>query len=574
MNKIKISVFFGIVAFTMIVFYTSSTAFFQGRLARNLKPLPAYNENTCYDPDEGKNYEVQSTTFGKMAGRSSSESKFTDYCDIAGKLVEYSCDGKKVIETKENCDSWCNEGRCITEKNIDKTTCGDTVKQTWEECDGDSFCTSECKIKTTYKVVPWQQESFQDDHKLKVGDKLQVGGELNIRIEKIQKEAPPHVTFSIWSKNINNECKFISNTGQLSLKNPNDWETFREFTDSFIELMEVNNDEVTIRRYMGPKARQRCQEIIPSDKKNLACSFYPDNNGYYVENAYFRVHFNSKKNQSQQRAEYTANVLQNCFDEIKKKFPSAEKATLNDKWAAYPKINSDSYSGASADYQRISLPSTIIDVPGNGQLYDRLLELKNGQCLLAWDNTLSHELTHLIFFNTILQRGYDHGSSILPNNQSSSSLDLSEGQADYLPKFIARDYSNFENADWYNKQICLKDTLKDTSNGAKPEELKYKNIFAGKGFDQNHYEAGYCFFDRVENICGKDSISYLFEEVLKKSGSYESQPTIFSILASVCDESKVKEIMTDFGFDQSLLELQETYPVGSFDSGKNTPGCL
>lgn len=99
---------FGILVIGGLAFYSGSAELFQGRFVKD--PLPAYDENKCYDSDGGKNYEYAGTIYGKI-----SRSKFgnkTDVCATRTKVKEYFCDGKFIQSEEYACENGCSAGAC------------------------------------------------------------------------------------------------------------------------------------------------------------------------------------------------------------------------------------------------------------------------------------------------------------------------------------------------------------------------------------------------------------------------------------------------------------------------------
>lgn len=100
----------GLIVFSGIALYSGSAELFQGRMSKSSNPLPAYDENKCYDSDGGKNYDEAGTVFGKIS-RSKSGSK-SDFCSSGTALTEYYCDGKFIKNEEYACDNGCSDGVC------------------------------------------------------------------------------------------------------------------------------------------------------------------------------------------------------------------------------------------------------------------------------------------------------------------------------------------------------------------------------------------------------------------------------------------------------------------------------
>jgi len=463
-----------------------------------------------------------------------------------------------------------------------------SIEYKWKQCQAGniSYCRENVLVTPTVSSWPislelhrWQDVGTTESFNVGVGDKLPISNQLNIRIESITEARyrgfnGSQVNFSIWGKDNNNICRFISNTGALYYPNNEDFRSSREFTDAFIELTSVADGKATIKKYTGALAGQRCNEIMSSNRRPIACSFYPDSNSYYVENEHFRVHF--REQSYQWNAELTAQSLDQCLGVMRSTLPILESITpYKLRWGTYA-ITPDVPSGYSADYERISTPYSL--PPSKNSFTDKDLTILNdGKCPIKLD-AFPHELTHLLFNNTALQRGYDAGARTLPSDISPDSIDLAEGHATYFPYFIIR--NNAEDSASYlplqlecGKDGFIRENLSSVFDEATDEQLKYANILKGKGFKSSYYEAGFCFFDRVQKDCGDNTIKDIFTQILNNMGNITKNKTMFSYMGETCNHDTVKEIMNDFGFDLSLAAGAQQYPQ-SFQSGKTDYGCF
>jgi len=85
------------------------------------KVLPAYDENKCYDLDQGIKEFVKGTTKGTLGfSRSTKYVTNNDYCEDITTLVEYYCSRNKVYSKKITCDFGCQEGVCLEESPIEE----------------------------------------------------------------------------------------------------------------------------------------------------------------------------------------------------------------------------------------------------------------------------------------------------------------------------------------------------------------------------------------------------------------------------------------------------------------------
>lgn len=108
-NKV-IFIIFGVLIIGLVTYLSSSVELFQGRMFTSSKPLPAYDENKCYDSDGGKNYEETGIIYGKLS-RSEFGNK-TDVCTTRTKVKEYYCDGKFIQSKEDSCENGCSSGAC------------------------------------------------------------------------------------------------------------------------------------------------------------------------------------------------------------------------------------------------------------------------------------------------------------------------------------------------------------------------------------------------------------------------------------------------------------------------------
>lgn len=451
--------------------------------------------------------------------------------------------------------------------NSEVKSCGDGIKdKRREECDGESFCNEQCRFKLNYTLNSWQDNGSVQDFTVKVGDKIPISSQLNIRIERIDNYFKD-VGFSIWGKDNFGKCLFVSASGRLALKEPD--HKFREFTDAFIELISMDEATATIRKFTGSQAGTRCQEIVVSHY-DTACSFYPGGNFYYVENNNFRFYF--RKTEYQKKAEYTIDVLDDCLNRMNTLIPETARITpYKSKWSVYQTLGDKIIPVAAADYERIAYPPQILmyDPQGKLDLYERLKETE-GKCSKL-DATHPHELTHMIYSGTSLQPTYDT-IWILPLKQSNDPALLNEGMASFMATFLVKQQILQDNPNAVLNEYCEKEGI--TPGYCKvedPEELKYSSALK---YGTCRGYAGICLFYRVEDDCGEDALMYMFNKIIDDKGLIMPRPTIFKYLSDICDLEKIKVIMKDFGFDESLLTFQHTYPAGSFGIKDWGPGCI
>lgn len=84
---------------------------FAGKAVKQVKGVPAYDINKCYDSDGGNKVKVEGATIGKFGGVSSTKK---DSCNSIGKLIEYYCRNNNIEKVVTSCPMGfiCSSGKC------------------------------------------------------------------------------------------------------------------------------------------------------------------------------------------------------------------------------------------------------------------------------------------------------------------------------------------------------------------------------------------------------------------------------------------------------------------------------
>lgn len=452
--------------------------------------------------------------------------------------------------------------------------CGNGKIDAQEECDGGQRCTSLCKLTTIYPSVNYSAVGGYSDYSVGIGDKIAIGDGINLRIDDIISQ---RVRYSIWGKDNAQACKLISASGVFTLDTGYN---FREFTDSFFEVTGINSEKIALRQWYGNSARVRC-EALAGWKKPLACSFYQTDDHAYVPHGNFQTFYFGT--QARLGAEYYAEAFNGCYQRYLNKIPQLASILPigRQHWDVYETI--DPVNAYSTDYQRIFVSKDNFEAPASS-LQQKFAWTQGGRCPVE-ESAVAHELAHLLFSRTFLQDIYDGGYKTEWADTSvihEGSVTPSEGFAQFMSHYVTKDMPDAagvqDRAFW--GAFCGKDHLINAHpdggwsfTEATEQQMRYSEVLSGRGFQANHYPAGYCFYKRIDDDCGDTAINNLLTKAIQYDGSMASHPTMFRYLADSCGEEKVKTIMTDFGFDSALLTMTQRWPNVDFPNNLNQLGC-
>ena len=492
--------------------------------------------------------------------------------DVSDAFFQNYSIGNPITNVSDfNPASETNLNQIFTPSNQSAAWCGNGKTEAKEECDGGLHCSSTCKLSTIYSSTNYSAAGGYTDYNVGVGDKIAIGDGINLRIDDITADK---ARYSIWGKDTNQTCKLLSAAGTFTL----DAEySFREFTDSFFEVLGIGTKKITLRQWSGSLARVRC-EALAGWKKDLACSFYQTEDHAYVPHNNFQIFYFGAT--ARLAAEYYAEAFSACYQRYLKKIPQIASILPigRQHWDIYE--TTGDVNAYSTDYQRIFVPKNLFEASA-ASLKQKFTWTTDNRCPVE-ESAIAHELAHLLFSRTFLQDIYDGGyKSEWPYH--AGSVTPSEGFAQFMAHYVTKDMpdkAGVDDRDFWSA-FCGDDHLINAHSDsgysmteATPAQMLYAEIINGRGYKSNHYQAGYCFYKRINDDCGEAAFNDLLAKAIQYDGSMASHPSMFSYLTASCGEAKVKAIMTDFGFDHALLSMTQRWPNADFPNNLHKPGCL
>ena len=313
---------------------------------------------------------------------------------------------------------------------------------------------------------------------------------------------------------------------------------------------------------------------------------YPSSDHYFVSNGDFNAFYYGAGDQL--AAEYYADAFKNCRQAYIKKIPAL--ASIAPIGRSYRQLYSalESVNAYSTDYERVFISKAHFDPndPSSSGISQKLSWISDNSCPMQ-EGAIAHELAHMLFARTFLQGAYDGGTKTewmdANANKEPGSITAQEGFAQYMTTFISKDSPSAAaklSSDYWSS-FCAKDHLLNAHPGdfydfskASADQMSYKNIFEGSGFGANIYQAGYCFYKRINDDCGDASMIDLLNKAIQYDGSSIAHPTMFKYLSDSCGVDKVVSIMNDFGFDPALVNMSQKWPNAGFANGLDQAGCL
>jgi hypothetical protein len=531
------------------------------------------------------------------------------------KIIETPICGNGNIESSEICDEGTNNGlpnHCdISCSGLTVSICGNQVIELGEECDGNNNCDHDCRIireqkkrqcfyyflredgdswgadggvdtcycndgvvectdlmkkseenlinnkstspneenpinaLTFFSLENWENEGKVEQITLKLNEIYSVSNRLSFRVESITNAG---IQLSLWSKD-SSGCKLVEDF--IFLKNIEGREKYFPVLDWLLELNNINGDIAKLSIYSGSQAYKLCSSNYDPYQ---FCLSLPQNDWLKVELDYFSRYFSDPNQYNYNNLKL--NYLEKGLEKIETIFPSLKKSKpLENTWR-FITYNSGTYSADLAyldtTASKLFSDGTVMEMINNPYLYHQYEDkFKEDDLNFDFDTDL-HEWTHLIFFSTELNQFCHVGSS----------CKLVEGIADYIQYKIK--LSPEQSKERY--LMCGDYGFKEDNSVL--GGMSYKDAFEN-GYV---YDAGSCFFNKVEEVCGINSLDLTFDQLFDHSyHPFEEHFGIFKLIRDNCNQpNQFDEIIQNFGFPLRLLD--KSYPLTNEDLVRSR-GC-
>jgi len=392
------------------------------------------------------------------------------------------------------------------------------------------------------ELIQYQLSQINDpgeewDIGLNVGDVYKLSDNDFLRLDGIEQGV---AQLTAWNRN-DNGCRLAG--GESYLKDSDNHEQYTFYVNWLIKLETINSNSISLKIYTGNSAYNEC---ISSPVQYHRCLSFHSLGKFKIQSSNFARYFDDES--YYEFNNLMLNYTETAFSKLKLSFPSLVSSDpYGERWNFISLVISEVKADTAWE------DTAVVQVTTDGNIAHQLLtdnelreeyanKIKVGD--LDFYSTEIHEWTHLFLFSTELLR---------TGNPDTSKL--SEGIADYIQAFVK--YYPF-GAD-PKKNICGENHFNNLNQGSILDDMSYVDAF-NQGFS---YDAGYCFFKQVENICGLKAIDKMFGELL----TYQYEPftnhvNLFGILRDNCsDQNSYDQIMSNFGFSLDLL--QEEFQQGS-----------
>lgn len=372
-----------------------------------------------------------------------------------------------------------------------------------------------------------------------------------LRLDAADYTGSPALT--LWNKDTKG-CRLVDGWINSNISNGN----YAYFLDQFMEITKKDATSIDADLYTGNMAYDACNSSSIAQK--VRCLAFPKQGRFKIESAHFSRLFDNKNEYDYNNL--MLNYLELGFTKLQLLFPVLNNVQPYGSHWKFPLLDTSPQAhsangetdtavmingGSGYGEQKIIDSSTLLTTYAN--------KLLNGNFYYFDFSAELHELTHMLLYPTALLK--------FPVDGSDS---LAEGIANYVQsvgKYYPNDIDPFY-ATWCGKNKFNNVGFTDLDG------LSYSDAFkTGKGI----YNAGQCFFKRVQDTCGIGAINDMFKSELDHQyHPFNLYPNIFTTLKNSCSKpNDFNAIMDDFGFDKGWLNKASPMAVPSVVI--QTPAC-
>ncbi len=441
--------------------------------------------------------------------------------------------------TFSNSKTYLMEGGCSSDKKyvVYQKNCKE-FGQNYNAVDG---ACSDQLIQFPLQVES-DQGTTKDIH-LVLGQTYALSKNNFIRLDNLDYADKPVLT--LWNQD-EKGCRLVDQWIHANISNGK----YAYFLDQFMEITKKDSVSIDAKLYSGNKAHEACNASSIAQK--VRCLAFPKLGRFKIESAHFSRLFENKNEYAYNNLmlnylEFGFNKLQSIFPALKNVKPYGDHwkfSFIASKLAAHSAHGeTDSAVMINMGKENDAIEQKIIDSESVLLSYANQLLAGN---LPAFDFSAElHEFTHIFLHPTALLS--------FPIDDSDK---LSEGIAMYVEsvgKYAPSGKDPLDNI-WCGKSSFNMIGFPDLDG------LSYADAFlTGKGY----YNAGHCFFKRVQDTCGISSIDQMFKiELERQYHPFDLYPNILTTLKNACSEpSKFNEIMDDFGMNKNLLGKKNILPM-------------
>lgn len=398
-----------------------------------------------------------------------------------------------------------------------------------------------------FTETPWNDAGTTSTLHFIPGQIIALSPSTSLRLETATTNG---AAFTLWNKDANG-CRLAYDT--LYLKNSNDRERYAVALGWFLEFANADASHADITLSTGNQAFMMCDAHLDLKKH---CLGFPHTGYSQIESGSFSRTYPTGAGTAYQTLALNNQLL--SVDRIWSIFPSLKEATpLEGRWRFV--MYETPQTSPEMAFMNFSVlgttPGDVTDniIHGNTPIETYADRIKKGDLSFPFLAEM-HEWVHLLFYDTDL----NHFS------KSGGSGKLIEGVADYL-SYKGLFAPGAEQTLAYS--YCKDDHFEQP--GSILNNMTYPDAFNAGWV----YDAGNCFFKKVEDACGTADLNAVFGSLLSQAYSpFSVQPSLFRKIRDLCQNpDQLDRVMDAFGFSRDLYN--QSYPLTSRDIIQQN-GCL